>query len=425
MPTTASKENAGRLRSSKSKGKDPEPRAQSRIVRTPRMPRTAPGTPRLGNASEKDEATNGSDTEAQSSTVCPVCENIILDAGQTEVGEDAIYCEGRCKKWFHRCCTGLPKHVFIDLKDSETPFHCPSCTASNHGKAINELRETVQALAAQVEELRAAHSREASSPTCHCTRTDSEPSWVEVVKRKHSHRSGEDGERSNKLRGGSNRKGGSNRNGKQNSESNKGGQQPEFQKRNVPTQGSNGGRQQDLHGPYQLKPIPGKRKVWGTLKLCSSTAVKGVITHLTSVGHADIRVKRKYKLGNGKKVAKWWHVVSGDEGTMTKLEQEWGMIQMQTSWSIESCMSYVDDTQVTPTPDVHSSDNSRNNDGINSGNNKGSSVAPELSHPNNDNNESIAITSVNNESHETITPQLLSLQHQSPQSSDQVFLENP
>ena len=58
-------------------------------------------------------------------------------------------------------------------------------------------------------------------------------------------------------------------------------------------------------------------------------------------------------------------------------------------------MSYVDDTQVTPTPDVHSSDNSRNNDGINSGNNKGSSVAPELSHPNNDNNESIAITSVN------------------------------
>ena len=60
---------------------------------------------------------------------------------------------------------------------------------------------SVQALAAQVEELRAAHSREASSPTCHCTHTDSEPSWVEVVKRKHSHRSGEDGERSNKLRG--------------------------------------------------------------------------------------------------------------------------------------------------------------------------------------------------------------------------------
>ena len=200
---------------------------------------------------------------------------------------------------------------------------------------------------------------------------------------------------------------------------------------NVPTQGSNGGRQQDLHGPYQLKSIPGKRKVWGTLKLCSSTSVKSVITRLTSVGHADIRVKRKYKLGNGKKVAKWWHVVSGDEGIMTKLEQEWGMIQMQTSWSIESCMSYVDNTQAAPTSDDHSSDNSnetnanaRNNGEFNNGNNDGSSVAPELS-PNSDNNESTSTTNVNNGSHAITTPQLLSHQHQSPQPTAQTFLGNP
>ena len=58
------------------------------------MPRTAPGTPRLGNASERDEATNGSDTEAQSSTVCPVCENIILDAGQTKLARMLFTAKG-------------------------------------------------------------------------------------------------------------------------------------------------------------------------------------------------------------------------------------------------------------------------------------------------------------------------------------------
>jgi len=44
------------------------------------------------------------------------------------------------------------------------------------------------------------------------------------------------------------------------------------------------------------------------------------------------------------------NIVSGDKGIMTKLVQEWGMIQMQTSWSIESCMSFVDNTQAAPTP---------------------------------------------------------------------------
>jgi len=76
------------------------------------------------------------------------------------------------------------------------------------------------------------------------------------------------------------------------------------------------------------------------------------------------------------------------------------MIQMQTSWSIESCMSYVDNTQATTTPDDHPSDNSsesnaiaRSNGGINKGNDDGSSVAPELS-PNSDNNECTLTTRV-------------------------------
>ena len=47
-----------------------------------------------------------SDTSTEHS-VCPICENVIVDAGETTVGEDAIYCEGQCKKWIHRCCAGV------------------------------------------------------------------------------------------------------------------------------------------------------------------------------------------------------------------------------------------------------------------------------------------------------------------------------
>ena len=91
-----------------------------------------------------------------------------------------------------------------------------------------------------------------------------------------------------------------------------------------------------------MKPLPGKRKVWGTMKICPSTTVKSVISQLTCITDTSIQVKRKYKIAEGGKVAKWWHVVSGDEGIMAKLEEEWGKVQIQTSWVIKPCLSYVD-----------------------------------------------------------------------------------
>lgn len=81
-----------------------------------------------------------------------------------------------------------------------------------------------------------------------------------------------------------------------------------------------------------MKPLGRKWKVWGTTKICPSTTAKSVITQLAPYQDTSIQIKRKFKVVEGGKVAKWWHVVSGDESTMTKLEQEWGKIQMQTSW---------------------------------------------------------------------------------------------
>ena len=47
------------------------------------------------------------------------------------------------------------------------------------------------------------------------------------------------------------------------------------------------------------------------------------------------------KLSNGG----MWYVVSGNEETMDLLEQEWDKVKDETSWSIEPCLSYVDNSE--------------------------------------------------------------------------------
>jgi len=48
-------------------------------------------------------------TDPDLPVVCLVCERSIMDATDTEVGEDAIFCDGQCKCWYHRYCACLPK----------------------------------------------------------------------------------------------------------------------------------------------------------------------------------------------------------------------------------------------------------------------------------------------------------------------------
>ena len=95
--------------------------------------------------------------------------------------------------------------------------------------------------------------------------------------------------------------------------------------------------QQNVHGRHQFVSLPGKRKVWGTRKVCSSSTVRNTIIKQISP-QISINVKRKVKLGSGNKMVKWWHVVSGNEEIMALLEQEWDKVKDQTSWNIEPCI---------------------------------------------------------------------------------------
>ena len=75
-------------------------------------------------------------------------------------GEDeALFCEGKCQKWFHRYCAGVSVAHFQDLSTASAPFLCVMCYQESHGVVLEELRATVTALTDEVKELRAALQR--------------------------------------------------------------------------------------------------------------------------------------------------------------------------------------------------------------------------------------------------------------------------
>ena len=79
-----------------------------------------------------------------------------------------------------------------------------------------------------------------------------------------------------------------------------------------------GSRVQTGHG--EKVQVQGKWRVWGTLKACSSSAVKQAICRLTETAKENILSKCKYKTMRNNKI-RWWHIISGDEDNLEKLER--------------------------------------------------------------------------------------------------------
>ena len=88
----------------------------------------------------------------------------------------------------------------------------------------------------------------------------------------------------------------------------------------------------------------GARKIWGTLKTTTCTAVRNTITSVTKLSSSNLQIKRKYKLSrnNPDTVTKWWFVVRDEESVLLELEQEWSSVAMQTAWKLEPVHSYVE-----------------------------------------------------------------------------------
>ena len=95
-----------------------------------------------------------------STTKCAVCDQNIVD------GKDqALFCEGLCKGWFHRYCAGVSLAHFDFLSTSAHPFHCVACFQKSYYNELADLKNTVCVLRAEITQLREDLARKDCTPT--------------------------------------------------------------------------------------------------------------------------------------------------------------------------------------------------------------------------------------------------------------------
>ena len=98
------------------------------------------------------------------------------------------------------------------------------------------------------------------------------------------------------------------------------------------------------NGPSRQErvPVEGVRRVWGTLKATTTTAVASTLKKLTTLGDR-LAVRKKVKPDANR----WWFLIKGDEQLLCELEREWDRVSLQTNWKIERCTK-PSDTVVQP-----------------------------------------------------------------------------
>jgi len=82
--------------------------------------------------------------------LCIICDQTIQEASEEQVGEEAIFCEGLCKGWLHRKCTGLSNICFNKLSKSNNKFLRVYCRLSEQISLVEELRDEIKSLKAKL-----------------------------------------------------------------------------------------------------------------------------------------------------------------------------------------------------------------------------------------------------------------------------------
>ena len=91
--------------------------------------------------------------------------------------------------------------------------------------------------------------------------------------------------------------------------------------------------------------VEGKRKVWGTLRTTTASAVSNAIKSVAKI--EGLNVRRKYTRGshiyNGRRSeSRWWFIITGEESLLEQLSTKWSVVKLQTNWSLEPVLVYTD-----------------------------------------------------------------------------------
>lgn len=86
--------------------------------------------------------------------VCPICLEVMLDASTSVEGQDAIFCDGKCKARHHRGCAGMSKAALAEASKSPSHFLCLHSYLESQDMEIHFLTSTTQTLVSEVSVLK-------------------------------------------------------------------------------------------------------------------------------------------------------------------------------------------------------------------------------------------------------------------------------
>ena len=252
-------------------------------------------------------AKKGTRGQQDPNDICNVCcDEISADRA------DALFCSGECQRWLHRYCASVSveQHKSI-IANSASPFLCPTCARSAHQREIEELSSAVSALKAELSQLKEAYS--AISADLSNYRPTQPPARTTYAAKAAT----------NNRKPAGKHPGTSSHNRREKRQA-----QPNSGNANTNTSGS-GNR---THAKSERVVVQGVRRIWGTLKSASTTAVASTLSKLTTLG-TQLTVKKKVNpRGNH-----WWFLVRGTEEHLKKLEDEWERVSLQINWKLEPC----------------------------------------------------------------------------------------
>lgn len=352
-----------------------------------------PGTPvRVGTTPPVTipDAGNSPSADCSSGEICFVCSAIIREATTEKEGDPALFCEGRHKRWAHTSCVGVSDVLYEDIQSCDTPWMCQGCSkeAVLALHKLPPLQEEVQLLRAEstglkeeLSETRALVTSLHAALSCLETKVSTVSATVELLQTDSSTPEPELAEsiventhnlpESHQTQRAPNADATQQRNGGRHGRSNHGGRaghRQRGQQRNQNVRQNHQQREQsnqvsatmsvsassvampNLETDSQQSNLAcsqktqaqGVRRVWGTMKSCTPTAVKSAIIRLISnqlvPGIDNITVKRKYRRTSNNKL-RWWFLVFMPEEALQKLEMVWEQVALQTSWKLEPCMA--------------------------------------------------------------------------------------
>ena len=278
-------------------------------------------------------------SKGASSPPCAICSSEVV------LGTDNPVTCTACKRTAHRYCAGVSVEEYSTIT-ADSPYICLTCFKEQYVATVAELREYISALKSEISELRSAMN------DTQATTAEEEP----LLKRNNGGQRSYAAATSSAIVSSDHAE---MTTGKNKPRSGRAGKNVRTGWKTVQARPNTGARSNGAPGDTLTSSpspspntkqsqrarvkIPNARKIWGTMRSCSAVTVANTIAQLCPTFIGKLQVRRKYKTSSSGK-SRWWFVVHGEAEVLADLERNWEPVTLQTSWKLQDCLKYNDET---------------------------------------------------------------------------------